>query len=178
VTAGRRPTVDELLDVLQKPSDSIVAVLLGLGLDERPLFLDRLTARIRGLGAEKERPHWLVLDEAHHLLPVNRGHSRSLSDVFDSTMFITVHPDHISARERSAVNVVIAVGAASLRIVQTFASSVDVVLSPSSDTIPASGEALAWFRDPAKAPTRFRPASPHGERLRHRRKYAERGTRA
>jgi hypothetical protein len=167
------PTLDEVLDVLQKPSDSIVAVLLGLGLDERPLFFDRLMARIQGLRAEKGRPHWVVLDEAHHLLPVSWSPSRSLSGLLDTAIVITVHPDHLSTRELSAVNVVLAVGAAPLDVVQTFASAIGAALPLSADAITESGEALAWFREGATGPVRFRPASPHGERLRHRRKYAE-----
>jgi hypothetical protein len=167
------PTIDEVLDVLQKPSESIVAVLLGLSLDERPLFFDRLMARIQELRAEKGRPHWLVLDEAHHLLPVSRRPSRSLPGMLDNAMLITVHPDQVSAPVLSTINVVLAVGAAPFDVVQTFASAVGAALPPSSDTTPETGEALAWFRDGATGPVRFRPASPHGERLRHRRKYAE-----
>jgi hydroxymethylpyrimidine pyrophosphatase-like HAD family hydrolase/energy-coupling factor transporter ATP-binding protein EcfA2 len=166
------PTIDEVIDVLQKPSESIVAVLLGLDLDERPLFFDRLADRLQGLRAEKGRPHWLVLDEAHHLLPASRSPSRALSGMIDNAMLITVHPDHVSARELSSVNVVVAVGAAPLEAFQTFASVVGATVPPSSDATPEPGEALAWFCDRA-GPLRFRPAPPHGERLRHRRKYAE-----
>jgi hydroxymethylpyrimidine pyrophosphatase-like HAD family hydrolase/energy-coupling factor transporter ATP-binding protein EcfA2 len=167
------PTIDEVLDVLQKPSDSVVAVLLGLGLDERPLFFDRLMTRIQGLRAEKGRPHWVVLDEAHHLLPVSRSPLPSLSGLLGTAMVITVHPDHVSTRELSAVNVVLAVGAAPLDVVQRFASAVGAPLPPSSDVTTESGEPLVWFRKEATGPVRFRPAPPHGERLRHRRKYAE-----
>jgi hypothetical protein len=167
------PTIDEVLDVLQKPSDSIVAVLLGLDLDERPLFFDRLMARIQGLRAEKGRPHWVVLDEAHHLLPVSWSQSRSLAGPLDTSMVITVHPDHISTRELSVVNVVLAVGAAPLDVVHTFASAIGAALPPAPDATTEPGEALAWFSNGAPDAIRFRPHPPRGERLRHRRKYAE-----
>jgi hypothetical protein len=161
-----------LLDVLHKPSESVVAVLLGLGLDERPMFFDDLMTRLQSLRAATGRPHWLVLDEAHHLMPVSWSPSRALPAMIDNAMLVTVHPDHLSPPALSAVNVVVAVGAAPLDVIRTIPFTIDAIAPAPSDTLEA-GEALAWFSDNATGAVRFRPDSPRGERLRHRRKYAE-----
>jgi hydroxymethylpyrimidine pyrophosphatase-like HAD family hydrolase len=166
------PTVTELVDVLRRPSESVVAVLLGVGLDDRPGFLDPAVSAIETLLKDTGRPHWVVLDEAHHLLPANAGTARSLPAGLDSAMLITVHPDHLPADVLARVNLVVAVGPAPWSVMRTFASSAGVT-PPDSPQALEAGEALAWFTHDHSAPIGFRPASPHLERLRHKRKYAE-----
>ncbi|HEX6009013.1 MAG TPA: HAD-IIB family hydrolase, partial [Actinomycetota bacterium] len=63
------PTVDEALDALVDPDINLVLNLLGERLDDRPGFLSSLVPRLQELRVETGRPHWMVVDEAHHLLP-------------------------------------------------------------------------------------------------------------
>ena len=65
------PTVDECLQLLSKPDQNAVINLLGVKLDDRPWFFLSLFARIRELRARTGRPHWLIVDEAHHAMPAN-----------------------------------------------------------------------------------------------------------
>src|SRR5437773_11270789 len=68
------------------------------------------------------RPHWLIIDEAHHLLP------RSWSSV-DSTLprspgatiLNTVHPDSISEAALTRVDVVMATGESPRESLRVFA---------------------------------------------------------
>jgi hypothetical protein len=44
------------------------------------------------------RPHWIVLDEAHHMLPGAWAHlGRALPHSLGETVLVTVHPDHLAA---------------------------------------------------------------------------------
>ncbi len=65
------PTVDECVQLLSKPDQNAVINLLGVKLDDRPWFFLSLFARIRELRARTGRPHWLIVDEAHHAMPAN-----------------------------------------------------------------------------------------------------------
>ena len=65
----RAPTADEVLQVLAEPEEQVAVNLLGLPLADRPAFFEGLLPRLQELRARTGRPHWLVVDEAHHLLP-------------------------------------------------------------------------------------------------------------
>ena len=65
------PTVDECVQLLGKPDQNAVINLLGVKLNDRPWFFLSLFARIRELRARTGRPHWLIVDEAHHAMPAN-----------------------------------------------------------------------------------------------------------
>ena len=41
------------------------------------------------------RPHWLVIDEAHHLMPAARD-GASFAKALSAAILITVHPDLVS----------------------------------------------------------------------------------
>ena len=59
------------MQLLAKPDANAVINLLGLKLDDRPWFFMTLFARIRDLRARTGRPHWLIVDEAHHVMPAD-----------------------------------------------------------------------------------------------------------
>src|SRR5499427_4462152 len=65
----RAPSVVEVLDVLAKPDQNAVVNLIGLDLTERPKFFEALLPRIQELRARTGRPHWIGVDECHHVLP-------------------------------------------------------------------------------------------------------------
>ena len=54
--AKHAPTVDEVIDVLASPGHSVVVNLLGLPLDQRPLFTTALLPRLLELRARLGRP--------------------------------------------------------------------------------------------------------------------------
>src|SRR5207248_8392326 len=126
------------------------------------------------LRARAARPHWLVIDEAHHLLPSSWSPaSTTLPQALESTILITVHPEHVSRAALSPVSVVIAVGKDPL---QQFRSLADVLHAPSPDgNAPdlESGEALVWFRDTNNPPVRVRTLRARQDRRRHLKQYAE-----
>jgi hypothetical protein len=65
----RAPSVAEAFRLLEPPDQHVVVNLLGWPLHDRPGFFTAFLADLHELRARTGRPHWLVADEAHHLLP-------------------------------------------------------------------------------------------------------------
>ena len=67
----RAPSVDECMQLLAKPGENAVINLLGLKFRDRPGYFMTLFTRMRELRARTGRPHWLIVDEAHHVMPAD-----------------------------------------------------------------------------------------------------------
>ncbi|MGH9839681.1 MAG: HAD hydrolase family protein, partial [Blastocatellia bacterium] len=67
--SNRVPSVGEVIELLAKPEQNAVVNLLGVALEHRPAFFAKLFPRLQELRTRTGRPHWIVIDEAHHLLP-------------------------------------------------------------------------------------------------------------
>src|SRR5581483_2409736 len=87
------PTPDEVLNLLQSPAHCAVVNLTGLALQDRPGYFARLFPRLQELRAHTGRPHWVVVDEAHHLLPMEReSASQAFPPEFTGLVLVTVEP--------------------------------------------------------------------------------------
>ncbi|HEX9440987.1 MAG TPA: hypothetical protein VF909_14980, partial [Roseiflexaceae bacterium] len=168
----REPSVDAILNLLDKSGQSAVVNMLGVGLDDRPAFFEKLLPRIQELRARSGRPHWLVIDEAHHLLPTSwRPSSTTMPQELNGLMLITVHPDHVARPVLALIDTIVAVGQAPERAIQSFGAALGQPAPAIEPAQLAAGEALVW--QPGEPPFRLRIAPPRGERKRHLRKYAE-----
>jgi HAD superfamily hydrolase (TIGR01484 family) len=169
----RVPSADEVLELLEPPERHLVVNLLGVSTADRPAFFARLLPRLQAMRAQTGRPHWIVIDEAHHLLPDaadNRDPTVPL-DV-DDVLFVTVHPEHVSRRALSAVRRVVAIGETPGATLAGFAQHLG--LAPPKiehGTVPA-GEAILWTPSQG-AWVHIRSILPQAEHQRHLRKYAE-----
>lgn len=174
--AQRAPTLDEIMHLLQNPSENAVVNLLAVPIPDRPNFFAMLTPHLHELYAKTGRPHWLIVDEAHHILPSDRskGGSASLNNIAGSTMLVTVHPEHVSQAALSTVDSLITVGRYPHQTVRSFCTAVGVSSLPESD-IPEShnGNVIAWFRGTDRKPFSLHIEPSKAERKRHRRKYAQ-----
>jgi hydroxymethylpyrimidine pyrophosphatase-like HAD family hydrolase/energy-coupling factor transporter ATP-binding protein EcfA2 len=170
----RSPTVTEVLQLLQDPSQNVVVNLLGLALEERPAYFAGLLARVQELRIQTGRPHWVVVDEAHHLLPVSwQPAALTLTSALQGMLLITVHPDQVAPAILAFVDTVIAVGEAPERTLAAFAETVGQPAPALAPVALEPGEALIWQRHSAMPPSRFWSIRGRAERRRHQRKYAE-----
>jgi hypothetical protein len=125
--------------------------------------------------ARTGRPHWFVLEEAHHLLPTTwRQAALSLPQQLGETLLITVHPDHVAPAILAMVDVVVAVGRAPLDTFRQFAAtSGSAPLSPLPNELASyEGDVMCWLVRSGLAPFRMRVIHGKAQRLRHIRKYA------
>ncbi len=169
----RMTTIPEVMDVLGSPGRNVVANLLGIALGDRPQFFAALLPRLQELRAQTGRPHWIVVDEAHHLLPPSTGGAPPmLPKDLPSVMLVTVHPEHVAPDVLSSVDVFLAVGGASEDAIRGFCAATGQPMPPVPRVPVGKGEALYWTPGTRTAPVPFRSGGPRGERRRHLRKYA------
>ncbi|HEY4739408.1 MAG TPA: HAD family hydrolase [Candidatus Acidoferrales bacterium] len=177
VTLGgpdRIPGVTEILEVLRTGRASMSVNLLGIPLADRPGFFASLLPRLQELRAQTGRPHWIVVDEAHHLLPAELGTaSLTIPQDLGSLALVTVHPEKVAAPIRNAVNVVIAIGPEPASVVrEVYPDAGSELDSPDFRGLEErSGEMLVWNLDPREA-RRVTLEPPKAELRRHKRKYA------
>jgi HAD superfamily hydrolase (TIGR01484 family) len=168
------PTVDECLQLLGKPDQNVVINLLGVKLDDRPWFFLSLFSRIRDLRARTGRPHWLIVDEAHHAMPANwRPTDQNLPERLEGVVMVSVSPNLVAPSVLRALDTLIVLGDKPREMLREFA---DANRSTAPGDVPEaleSGTALLWSKSAADASTLLRVEPSRTERRRHLRKYAE-----
>jgi hydroxymethylpyrimidine pyrophosphatase-like HAD family hydrolase len=172
-TTRRAPSVDEVLSILEEPNINLTVNLLGISFADRPEFFAQLIPSLQAMRARTGRPHWIVLDEAHHMLPQSWGHaSGTLPRKLGETILVTVHPDHVAQAILAPIDAVIAVGGTPQRTLRTFAAATGQ--TPPSHEVPyAPGKVVAWWVSETGTPFAMTPRPGRAQRIRHRRKYAE-----
>jgi hydroxymethylpyrimidine pyrophosphatase-like HAD family hydrolase len=173
-THDRPPSVEEVLHLLKNPEENAVANLVGLPLGDRPRFFSALMPHLVEMRARLGRPHWIVVDEAHHMLSASSEPGRQvLPKELDRMLFITVHPKSLAPAVLSAVDVVLAVGDSAGDTLREVADSLGQEPPPVSGAKLGPGEVLMWWRKKSEGAIRLRTVRSRSERRRHRRKYAE-----
>ncbi|HEX4164257.1 MAG TPA: HAD-IIB family hydrolase [Bryobacteraceae bacterium] len=171
---NRAPSFEQIFQLLDGPESNLVINLIGVKLPDRPPFFASLLSKLQEKALFQGRPHWLIIDEAHHLLPPEWGPASSeIAGQATSLMLVTVHPEHVSPAALHLVNAVAIVGKEPAAILREFAGKRDVEPPQiSSDDLPA-GEAAVWFLDSNRLVPHMQTIPGSAERKRHRRKYAE-----
>ncbi|HLH23976.1 MAG TPA: HAD hydrolase family protein [Chloroflexota bacterium] len=170
----RPPSVEEIMQLLADPAQNVVANLLGVRLEDRPAFFAGLLPHLQELRATTGRPHWLVVDEAHHFLPASWDAAKLvLPQRLDNTVLITLEPSHLAAAVLAEVDVVLAVGAAPSATLRDFARARGLPPPPAGPNTLPPGEVLVWQPEVEAAPVQVCVEPPRSERRRHRRKYAQ-----
>jgi len=168
------PTSAEILDVLRAPDRDLVVNLLGVPLHDRPAYFARLFPQLQELRTTTGRPHWILIDEAHHLLPEHwEPAGLTMPQSLDGMIYITVHPDLMAKAALACVDVVVAVGQSPEKALAAFARISGRAVRAAPPTELGTGHALVWnFRcgeDPCRVKVQFGTQT----RKRHTRKYAE-----
>jgi hydroxymethylpyrimidine pyrophosphatase-like HAD family hydrolase len=178
--ADRIPGVSEILEVLKTAGSSISINLLGVPLADRPNYFVGLLPRLQELRARTGRPHWIVIDEGHHLLPSELDSaSLSIPTSLGSFALITVHPKSVSKALLDTVNTVIAIGPEPAAVIQEVNEGAGKNWPPpvkngrgESGPEVRSGDMLVWQLPESNIPTRVSLELAKAELRRHKRKYA------
>lgn len=171
-SSDTRALADGVMNVLEQPAQNAVVNLMDLRLADQPSFLQRLLPRLLELRTATGRPHWIVIDEAHHLLPAS-SHTADeiLAGLRRNVVLVTVHPDHVAQAALNAVQAVLIVGRQPQATVDAFERG----SGKSMGRLPVREEDGndVWLVETGTSPVSFRPIQPTAERQRHHRKYAE-----
>lgn len=170
--ANQPPVVDEILQILKNPKSNVVVNMVGVPLADRPSFFVTLLGRLLEFRTKTARPHWLLIDEAHHLLPTAwASASQSLPQELHRTILITVHPGEVSPAVLNLMTSVIAVGPKPHDVLAEYCAAIH------EEYVPLNGdgkkeEVLFWSRE-RREQHFVKPERCRSERRRHIRKYME-----
>jgi hypothetical protein len=167
------PDVRDIVHALENPADNVVVNLLSVDLKERPAFLGRLVSALHDMRRTRGRPHWILVDEAHHMLHPywDETLEPEWSDL-GSIVLVTVEPAEISKRVLCDVDLVLAVGRDSNNTLKSFAKQIGQRSPDEVADVSGWGTALSWFRHEHRPPVRMSIAVTPVEHQRHMRKYA------
>jgi hydroxymethylpyrimidine pyrophosphatase-like HAD family hydrolase len=164
------PSVEAVLQALEKPDSQVVVNMLGVAMADRPGFFSVLLPKLQEMRSRIGRPHWIIVDEAHHMMPEDWAPASS-SDALKNLVLITIHPDHVSPAALQAVDALIAVGDDAGERVREFAESVGIEAPQVAEPDLPKHEAVAWLLKNGR-PRRVRLIESELSRKRHKRKYA------
>jgi len=94
--------------LLLLPEQNVVICLLSVSLEERPLFFCNLWEAIINLRNDDGHTHWIIADEAHHLLP--QGIATASFNGANNFILTSSAPDKISLNILSEIGMIITVG--------------------------------------------------------------------
>lgn len=170
----RAPSVAEVLSILEDPKINLSVNLLGIPLADRPDFFALLIPNLQAMRARTGRPHWLVVDEAHHMLPHTWGHAATvLPQQLHETILVTVHPDHVVPAILAPIDVVVAIGHSPEKTLEDFARVTGQTFAWPEGLAYQADCVVAWFSGEGRPPFALHAQPGRAERIRHLRKYAE-----
>ncbi|MBV8307748.1 MAG: HAD hydrolase family protein [Gammaproteobacteria bacterium] len=170
--AQSAPSLEEATRLLQRPQHSVALNLLGIALEERPRYLARVMKLAEDLRVRSGRPHWLVIDEAHHAMP-REAHPllESAARGLPGTLLVSASPRAVDPEVLAAVQIVITVGEQASAILAEYCQAAQLAAPPA---VPRTrrDEAICWNRTRSEVQV-IALDTPRTEHQRHIRKYAQ-----
>jgi hydroxymethylpyrimidine pyrophosphatase-like HAD family hydrolase len=172
-TPQSAPEVKQVLKTLEDPKQNLVVNLLGVPVPDRPTFFASLFAQILDLRARTARPHWLIVDEAHHMLSSLVPAANTMPQLISGMIYITVHPEYLAKTALEPVEIAVSVGSEPEKTLGVLAQALgmDAPAGPNQKLEPNEG--VVWCVKTAKPPFVAKLCIAKSERRRHLRKYAE-----
>jgi hydroxymethylpyrimidine pyrophosphatase-like HAD family hydrolase len=170
--AKQEPRLAEVMSLLARPEVSVVVNLIAIDPQERPRFLSRFLPEIAKLRAETGRPHWIVLDEAHHCLPAEWDPAPlTLPKELPAAIAVTVHPESLAPHFLELITSIVGVGDGSLAAIEQVCEATKRAF-PGRPTAGLQDDQVYLFtcERPIEVVT---PHKPKEKQKRHARKYAE-----
>ena len=171
------PSPDELDQLVRHSRTSLVLDLSAMGLPEKVAYATKVLAAVAAVRSATGLPHWLIIDEAHHVLPAEGAPAAELvRPGVEAIALITLDAGKLEPAVRALPNVVASTELAA------FQTGVATVLAARGDSGTARiidapplerGEAaLAWLDGDPRV-VRFRVGKRRIQHRRHVRKYTE-----
>lgn len=175
VCVGSAATAPSIHDALQLQQDAQVNLVINsqaLKLSERLRLFGQLVHESAASRQKTGRPHWLVLDESHEMVPAGRttGHAE-IPHGAPNMILVTMYPEALDAKILSKVDAVLAFGSDPARFLLPF-SQISGQALPADLPHPQQGELLLWQPKSQDPPILLRAMPPHQHHHRHIGKYA------
>ncbi|MEJ0016477.1 MAG: HAD family hydrolase [Acetobacteraceae bacterium] len=171
-SADSAPTPAQVTELLEKPGTHVVANLVGMQLQDRPAFLAMLLPELMSMRARLGRPHVIIVDEAHHMLPAGWDPgAASLPEELTGCLCVTTRPADVSPRLLHAVDRLLVVGGEPHDSLEAFCHARGLAMPDAPEKLAVAEVLVLDTATQQLSHMQVIPGS--GPRLRHRRKYAE-----
>jgi hydroxymethylpyrimidine pyrophosphatase-like HAD family hydrolase len=163
------PSGDELRQLLRQPNARLVLNLSALTIPEKVTYATQALGVVAATRSTSGLPHWLIVDEAHHVAPAEGSSAVDMLRVVGESLALTTLRASLLAPEvRGLANMVASTD------LQAFQEAVDVGMPDLSGAALERGEALLTaVNERHPRPQRFLVARRGVQHRRHLRKYAE-----
>jgi len=167
------PTPDELHQLLRRPASSLVLNLSAMTRAEKVAYATKVLGVVAAVRSTSGVPHWVILDEAHHVLPADGSPGAELLRAGPEALcMISLVVEDLAPEARTLPTAVasteLAAFAAALKASRHGAVPTEMPGGP----LERGEAALAWLDDRPRA-VRFRVAQRRVQHRRHVRKYTE-----
>jgi hydroxymethylpyrimidine pyrophosphatase-like HAD family hydrolase len=110
-TAHAPPPIEEVISALRRADQNVIVSLAALLEVDRPGYFASLVPRLRDLGIRTGRPHWLIVDGAHQVLPPDWPDTAAIAQArWTSLALVTLNPQLVASAALEAIDVFVAVG--------------------------------------------------------------------
>lgn len=169
----RAPAPEEVLNLLDSPRNCVVVNLLGVDVADRPMYFSKLLGQLSGLRVASGRPHWLVLDETHHLSPNTQDvQAATMPANLSSVVFITTRPKNLSPSALRLVGALVGLGKTAPQVLSEFCAAVGESCPAIGQPVPDDA-VMVWNRTASRPPLTVAVGKAKQAHQRHTRKYAE-----
>ncbi|MDP9036472.1 MAG: HAD-IIB family hydrolase [Myxococcota bacterium] len=163
------PAIQDMARSLADPRRSAVANLAAVPLEGRPSWFAALLSSLLELRARAGRPHWIVADEGHQLLPRHaEARQDGLPKRIGELLLLSAKPALVSSDVLAEIDTVIAAGPEAEESLREFAHASGRSVPELPD---AAGGSLVWTTNERRAlsvdvtPRRAQPAAEREKRL-------------
>lgn len=169
-TALQAPDISQVIQLLRNPEENIAVCLLAVPLADRPPYFSELLAQITFLHQHSGHPHFLIIDEAHHLMPAEYlGQISHNFEEIDSFLAVTTSTALLQKQFLNHVSIAMVMGQSRMEEMLSFSNSKGVLNPGPVDC--DFGNALVWQERSAELQC-VKAAMPDRLLKRHKRKYA------
>jgi hydroxymethylpyrimidine pyrophosphatase-like HAD family hydrolase len=170
---NRAPEISEVFQVLQNPKSNVSVNLLGILLEDRPVYFSSLLPKLQELRSHTGRPHWIVIDEAHHLIPKSAASAAvAMPEKLAETVLVTVHVDSVLPSALKSMSGIVAVGPSPETTLRQFTRAIGAPFPVWQPLAHQQGQVYLWRTGDSAGPVPVQVAPPSDESRRHKRKYA------
>lgn len=165
------PLISEVTGLLARADENVIVCILAIPLDDRPAYFNRLARAVAEVRRATGHPHFIIMDEAHHLMPrLNASAPVEFPEDFNSFLAITTRPELLDYQLVKRVNTAMVMGEA--RPDPVFGAHILSTELPSPPSLVfQKGDVLVWQKN--KPQLRLvRSDMPGALLMRHKRKYA------
>ena len=145
-TRENAPAPAEVLTALDQPDVQSVVCLAAVPARDRPAFVEKLLWPLKGLRERTGRPHWILVDDAHDVLPAATRAEDAPGAAAENTIYVTTSPSALAPDVLGSVFGIVACGANANAMFDAFIKATGDAHPPMPKRAQRSNEALVWFR--------------------------------